>query len=85
MLGVGADIQAVIEEAAEGGKPTVEDAAWGTVWLHSKWRYITSQMTTSERELAADAVARWSAALNAEDSDLDEGEPEGLRWWREAA
>lgn len=85
ILGVGADIQAVIEEAAEGGKPSLEDSAWGTVWLHGKWQWLTKNMTTPERELAADAVARWSAALNADDEDLEAGEPEGLRWWREAA
>jgi hypothetical protein len=85
ILGVGADIKAVIEEAAEGGKPSTEDAAWGTVWLHGNWKWLTKNMTTPERELAADAVARWSAVLNAEDEDLEAGEPEGLRWWREAA
>ncbi|MYV77808.1 hypothetical protein GT352_28325 [Streptomyces sp. SID1046] len=83
--GVGAEIKEVIEEAAEDGKPSPEDAAWGTVWLHSKWEYITRQMTTAERELAADAVARWSAALNAHDGEPTTDEPEGLRWWREAA
>jgi hypothetical protein len=61
----------------------VADGAWGTVWLHGKWRYLTSQMTTAEREHAADAVARWSAMLAAEDNDPDRSEPEGLRWWRE--
>jgi len=59
------------------------DAAWGSVWLHGDWRWLTKNMTTPEREHAADAVARWSAALNAEDNDLEDGEPEGLRWWRE--
>lgn len=59
------------------------DEAWGSVWLHGNWRYLTKNMTTPEREHAADAVARWSAALHAEDSDLDEGEPDGLRWWRD--
>jgi hypothetical protein len=39
-------------------------------------------MTTAERETAADAVARWSADLNAGDPDI-EVEPEGLRWWRD--
>jgi hypothetical protein len=61
------------------------DDAWATVWLHGKWRYITSKMNTAERELAADAVARWSATLNALDGEPTTGEPEGLRWWREAA
>lgn len=59
------------------------DEAWGTVWLHGNWRYLTKNMSTPEREHAADAVARWSAALHAEDSDLEEGEPDGLRWWRD--
>lgn len=63
---------------------TLSDDAWGTVWLHSKWRYITGQMTAAERELAADAVARWSAALNAHDGEPTTDEPEGLRWWRDS-
>ncbi|MGW2721465.1 hypothetical protein [Streptomyces sp. NPDC001492] len=84
ILGVGADIQAVIEEANADGPAGPGDAAWGSVWLHGNWQWLTKNMTTPERELAADAVARWSAALNAEDSDLEAGEPEGLRWWRDA-
>src|SRR5690242_9265620 len=59
------------------------DAAWGAVWLHGKWQYLTGKMTTPSRELAADAVARWSAYLAEQDSDPDRGEPDGLRWWRE--
>lgn len=62
----------------------LSDEAWGTVWLHSKWRYITGKMTTPERELAADAVARWSAALNERDGEPTTDEPDGLRWWRDA-
>lgn len=83
ILGIGADVKAVIEEATEGGKPSTEDGAWGSVWLHGNWQWLTKNMTTPERELAADAVARWSAALD--DDDPEEGEPDGLRWWREAA
>lgn len=84
ILGVGADIQAVIEEANADAPAGPGDEAWGSVWLHGNWRFLTSKMSTPERELAADAVARWSAALNADDEDLEGGEPEGLRWWREA-
>lgn len=62
----------------------VNDAAWGSVWLHGKWSWLTKNMTTPERELAADAVARWSAGLAVEDGQPDRGEPEGLRWWRES-
>ncbi|MCU1613693.1 MAG: hypothetical protein JWO98_1233 [Frankiales bacterium] len=71
-------IDAITDDALLPG-----DAAWGSVWLHGNWRYLTKQMTTPEREHAADAVARWSAALNADDQDLDDGEREGLRWWRD--
>lgn len=75
------DTLAVIDSCM-AGETVPGDAAWGTVWLHGNWRYLTSQMTTAERETAADAVARWSAAQNADDPDLEPGEPDGLRWWR---
>lgn len=77
------DTLAVIDKVL-AGEATPGDEAWGTVWLHTKWQYLTSQMSTPEREHAADAVARWSAALAKEDNDPDRGEPDGLRWWREA-
>lgn len=70
-------------DSITGTDPLPGDGAWGSVWLHGNWKRLTTNMTTPERELAADAVARWSAALNAEDSDLEAGEPEGLRWWRD--
>ncbi|MFJ7990268.1 hypothetical protein [Streptomyces sp. NPDC096351] len=59
------------------------DGAWGSVWLHGNWRYLTSQMTTPEREHAADAVARWSADLARADGEERGREPESLRWWRD--
>jgi len=83
ILGVGADIKTVIDEANAEGPAGPGDAAWGSVWLHGNWPWLTKNMTTPERELAADAVARWSAALAAEDGDLEREEPEGLRWWRD--
>lgn len=76
------DTLAVID-AVTGTAQLPGDAAWGSVWLHGNWRYLTKNMTTPEREHAADAVARWSAALHTEDEDLEAGEPEGLRWWRD--
>lgn len=82
--GVGADVRAVLDEAKADGPTGPGDAAWGSVWLHGNWQYLTKQMTTPEREHAADAVARWSAALHADDPELDREEPEGLRWWRDA-
>ncbi|GGU62224.1 hypothetical protein [Streptomyces lavendofoliae] len=76
------DTLAVIDSCM-AGETVPGDGAWGTVWLHGNWRYLTSQMTTAEREAAADAVARWNAALNADDGNVEEGEPDGLRWWRD--
>ncbi|MFH8581699.1 hypothetical protein [Streptomyces zaomyceticus] len=75
------DTLAVIERCEAGGV-LPGDAAWGTVWLHGNWQYLTSQMTTAEREHAADAVARWSDELARADGE-ERGELEGLRWWRQ--
>ena len=64
---------------------SAENGAWFTVWLESgKWRWTTSKMTTEQREYAADRVAAYSRYLAECDNDPDRGEPEGLRWWREA-
>lgn len=63
----------------------IADDAWGTVWLHGNWPWLTKCMTTPEREYAADCVARWSARLAEIDGDLERGEPDGLRWWRDAS
>lgn len=60
------------------------DDAWGSVWLHGNWRYLTKNMSPPDRELAADAVARWSRTLDTADGEPDRGEPDGLRWWRES-
>ncbi|BCK73966.1 hypothetical protein Srufu_079190 (plasmid) [Streptomyces libani subsp. rufus] len=54
------------------------DAAWHSVWLHGDWRWLTKNMTTAEREHAADAVQRYSTHLEPDEPDID-----GLRWWRE--
>jgi len=75
------DTLAVID-AITGDALLPGDAAWGSVWLYGNWRYLTEQMTPEEREHAADAVARWSAALNSDDPNRD-GKLEGLRWWRD--
>lgn len=61
---------------------TVENGAWFTVWLEGKWRWVTSKMTTPQREYAADCVAAYSRYLATVDGGLERGEPEGLRWWR---
>lgn len=76
--------KALDEIIAENVDPRrVEDSAWGTVYLHSNWRYITSQMTTPERERAADAVERWNVSLNADDPYIDDMDQTELRWWRD--
>lgn len=66
---------------AKAKEREIEDGAWGTVYLHSRWRYITKQMSTPEREAAADAVERWNAALNAHDDNIGPMDQRTLRWW----
>ena len=82
MLGIAVDLDRVIAIADEQ-QPSPGDAAWHTVWLEGKWRWITSRMSTAEREHAADAVARHNAVLAAHDGEPGRGEPEDLRWWRQ--
>ncbi|MFI0929687.1 hypothetical protein ACH4TP_38050 [Streptomyces sp. NPDC021012] len=60
---------------------TPENGAWCTVWLEGNWRWVTSRMTTEQREYAADRVAAYGRVLAAADGE-DRPEPEGLRWWR---
>lgn len=59
------------------------DQAWGAVWLHGNWRYLTKQMTTEARELAAAAVMRWIHGLDVVSNEPPRPEPDELRWWRE--
>jgi len=66
-----------------GVAPDVEADAWGSVWLHTNWWHVTSQMTTPGAEYAADCVARWMVALDAADGVPTRTEPEDLRWWRD--
>jgi hypothetical protein len=60
------------------------DEAWGSVWLHGDWKWLTQNMTTEQREHAADAVLRWMHGLDAIDGRPVREEPEDLRWWRNA-
>jgi hypothetical protein len=76
-------LRVITEAAAAVGHTSPGDAAWHSVWLHGHWRYITKQMTSSEREHAADAVARYDTVLAAADGEDGRGEPGGLRWWRD--
>jgi len=76
------DTLATIDAITEG-QPTPGDAAWHSVWLHGDWRWLTKNMTTPEREHAADAVARYGTYLDTIDGADRSEEPEGLRWWRD--
>lgn len=76
------DTLAAIDAITEG-QPTPGDAAWHSVWLHGDWRWLTKNMTTPEREHAADAVARYGTHLDTIDGADRSEEPEGLRWWRD--
>lgn len=81
-LATGADMLERVLTAGRNDEPPPMDGAMHSVWLHGKWRWLTSKMTTEEREAAADAVQRYSDWLCAQD---DEGSNviEELRWWRE--
>jgi hypothetical protein len=70
-------------ESITGGQPLPGDAAWHSVWLHGDWHWLTKNMTTPEREHAADAVARYGTYLDSVDGADRSEEPEGLRWWRD--
>lgn len=63
----------------------VEDAAWGSVYLHSNWRFLTSKMTTDQRTAAAGAVDRDWALAEADDPGLTRGPDShaALRWWKQ--
>lgn len=57
------------------------DSAMHSVWLHGKWRWLTQNMTSEEREAAVRAIERHWAA-----TDLATGDPiphSNLRWWDE--
>lgn len=53
------------------------DSAMQSVWLHGNWRFLTSKMTSEEREAAAAAVERYHVAMD----PVGPFDPSGLRWW----
>lgn len=59
------------------------DGAMHSVWLHGDWRWLTRNMTTPQREYAADAVQRYSFRLGEGDGDWEPLSVDGLRWWRD--
>ncbi|WP_331764774.1 hypothetical protein [Streptomyces sp. NBC_01238] len=66
-------------------RDTAENGAWHSVWLHGNWRYLTRNMTTPEREHAAQCVERYSRHLAELDGEPHRSGPQGLRWWRSEA
>jgi hypothetical protein len=50
----------------------------GVIFLHVKWRWLTKQVETEQKELWADAVDAWSERLNDEENGM-----RVARWWRE--
>jgi hypothetical protein len=59
------------------------DGAMFSVWLHGKWRWLTRNMTSDEKEAAANAVYRHHVALTDHTEDDAGGlDPLALRWWR---
>lgn len=56
---------------------TALDHAMFSVWLHGKWRWLTTQMTTEAREAAWAAVKR-----HRQRSGMDEPLSEDWAWWR---
>lgn len=59
---------------------TPENGAWHTVCLEGNWRYLTTKMTTEQREYAADRVAAYGQYLDAVDGDPGPCGAGGLRW-----
>ena len=67
--------------ASRGDEPTPLEAAMHSVWLHGNWRWLTRNMTTEQREAAADAVQRYSDWMDRDDGELGSNVLD-LRWWR---
>ncbi len=65
-------------------EPHVLDRAFYTVWLSDKtrWRDVTIDMTTEEKNAAADAVERYDTWARQQENE-PAGSLPGLRWWSE--
>lgn len=58
-----------------------EDDAWGSVWLHGDWKWLTRNMSSEAREVAANALVRWMHTLDEADGVPPRREPDTVRWW----
>jgi hypothetical protein len=78
----GAELEAALAESERlRAQVAVLGQGMHTVWLHSKWRWLTQQMTTEEREAAWAAVKRYNAAMDPDEPLTDDP----WVWWRDTA
>lgn len=54
----------------------------GSIYLYVKWRWLTKQLTTEQKEMWADAVDAWNERLRQAEGDEDPG-LRAERWWRD--
>lgn len=77
-----AEIREAFAAHCAGSSPEL-DGAMHSIWLHGKWRWLTRNMTTAEREAAAAAVERvWAQADDSDGEGMSEATRAALRWWR---
>ncbi len=57
------------------------DHAMFTAWLHCDWRFVSSKMTTEEREAPVEAILRYDRELKAGEPDEDALTRESVAWW----
>lgn len=69
------------EHAAAEAEADVRDLEdlLGAIELYVKWRWVTKQLTTPQKERWADAVEAWSARLNDGTNETTHVD----RWWRD--
>lgn len=69
------------EEARRGEASRAYEDLLASLWLYIPWRFVTSQLTTPQKELLADAIDASHARADAEDPDLDAYAVD--RWWQD--
>jgi hypothetical protein len=74
------DARAILDAAAPDLAQRYEDLL-ASIWLYVPWHWVTSQLTTPQKELWADAIDAGHARAAAEDPGLDPLPAE--RWWRD--
>lgn len=74
------DIAAESRDGTVSASQDALDAACHSAYLHIKWKYVTKQMTTEEKEAFADACDRAAEHAAREDGNKPHLVP---RWWRD--